>query len=158
MPRMYTVITGNQAVSAAQDLIAIVGHANRAAKLCGVIVADVGGTADATDAQAENLHIRIRSGQTTVGSGGAAVTPVPNNSTDSAAGFTARRNDTTQASGGTIVVHHGDGWHVASPFVWIPPEDMRIAITGSRRLTIELVSTPADALAVVATAYVLEYG
>jgi hypothetical protein len=104
------------------------------------------------------LRVRIRAGQTTVGSGGTAPTPVPLNVTDAAAGFTARVNDTTQASAGTIVTLMIDNWNIRTGYVWIPPEDMRIELTGGRRLTFELPAAPADSITCSGTMYVEEFG
>lgn len=153
--RMYTVTFANVAVTAAQDLIAIVAGSTKNVAICGVVLGQI---SDVGDAAEELLRVRIRSGQTTVGSGGGAFTPVATSVTTAAAGFTARINDTTQATAGTIVVHHADVWNVRVPYVWIPPEDMRIMLLGSRRATFELTAAPADSLTCSGTMYVKEYG
>lgn len=156
--RSYTVVFSNITITVPQDLFAIVAAAGKTAAITGFEICNVGGTADAGDAQEELLRLRIRSGQTTAGSGGAVGTVVPTNVTTSAAGFTARTNDTTIASAGTIVQHLALGWNVRQPYLWLPPENMWIWLTGGRRATIELVSTPADALSVNGTVYVVETG
>lgn len=152
--RMYTVQFNNVTISAVQDLIAIVAAAAKNCEIAGVVFGAASGAAPTE----QLLRIRIRSGQTTVGSGGGAYTPVPTSVTTAAAGFTARINDTTIASAGTIVQHHSDAWNTRIPFVWIPPEDMRIQLTGSRRATFELVGAPSAGIACNGTMYVKEFG
>lgn len=155
MSRMYSVIFENVAVTAAQDVFAIVAAAGKNLRVCSITL---GQTTDVGDAAEEILRVRIRSGQTTVGSGGTAPTPVPLNVTDAAAGFTARVNDTTQASAGTIVTLMMDTWNIRTGYVWIPPEDMRIELTGGRRLTFELPAAPADSITCSGSMYVEEFG
>ena len=156
--RMYTVIFTGVSVSAVQDLIAVVAAAGKNCYLCGLELGQTG-TADYGDAQEEGVGIRCRSGQTTVGSGGGAYTPVPINVTDAAAGFTARINDTTIASAGTIVTHWTNSWNPRMPFIWEPPPHKWIPLTGGRRATFEIDAAPADALSTMrATAWILEVG
>lgn len=155
MSRVYTVQFTGVAVSAAQDLFEIVAAATKSCSILGLML---GQTTDAGDAQDEFLSIAIKAGQTTTGSGGSTPTPVPNSVTDAAAGFSAKANNTTKASAGTIVTHHADVWAVRSPYIWLPPEEMRIELPGSRRLTVELVGAPADAITCNGTLYVKEHG
>ena len=146
------------AVTAVQDVLAVVAHSARALKCTSFEIAAGGIQGDSGDANEQLLNIRIRSGQTTVGSGGAAVTPVRTGITDAAAGFTARRNDTTQASAGTIVVHHASAWNPRTSWIWVPPEKAIIELVGGRRLTFALTEAPITALAVSATMYLEEVG
>lgn len=153
MSRMYTAIVEDQSVSVAQDLLSIVAPSTRIVVIHKLIIGQTG-IADYGDAQAEGVKIRIRSGQTTVGSGGAAVTAVPISFGDTAFAGTVRRNDTTQASAGTIVTHHVDSWNVQAgyPFIWTP--ETRMVLPPSRRMTFEIPTAPADALSLVqATLY-----
>lgn len=143
MWKSYTVTFDNVAVTALQDLIAIVAHSARVARITGFGVSQ---STELGDVAEEMLRIRIRSGQTTVGSGGGAFTPVANDPTDQAAGFTARINDTTQASLGTIVNHKYWNWNLRSPLDIILPEEQQIWLPAGRRATLELVANPADSV------------
>lgn len=158
MSGFYTIPLTHSAVSAQQDLIAIVAHASKPAILLGFCLSQGGGGNDVGDAQEEMLTILVKSGQTTAGSGGAAITPTQNDPNSAAAGFTARGNDTTKASAGTIVTHYTDSWNVRGPFNIILPEPMQILLPAGRRLTIELATTPADAVNIGGYAVVQEIG
>lgn len=152
---MYSVQFNGVAATLQQDFFEVVAAAGKNCHICAVILAQ---TTDVGDAAEELLSILFKSGQTTTGSGGSAGAEVPLNVTDAAAGFTSFVNNTTKASVGTIVTHHADVWNVRMPYVWIPPEDMRIPLTGSRRFTVELATTPADSITCNGTIYVKEFG
>lgn len=155
MGRVYTVQFTGVAVTAQQDLFEIVAAAGKNCRVLGLYLSQ---STEVGDAQEEGLSILLKSGQTTSGTGGSAPTPVPLNVTDAAAGFTSEVNNTTKASVGTIVTHHADNWNVRAPFVLLWPEKMQIELTGGRRLTAELATTPADSITMSGTLYVEEYG
>ncbi len=157
MARMYTVTFDNVAVAAAQDLFEITPAANKPCLLHALYLSNVGGTADAGDAQEELLRIRIGRGLTTSGTGGTAPTPVPFAVSDAAAGFTAEVNNTTVATTGTEAVLHCDGWNVRVPYqlIWTPETRPRISATDTR-LHIRLVTAPADSVSCSGTLYVEE--
>lgn len=155
MSRIYTVQFNAVAVTAQQDFFEITAAAG---KNCRILAVMLGQTSDVGDAAEEMLSILFKSGATTSGSGGTAPTPVTSNVTDAAAGFSAEVNNTTKASAGTIVTHHSDVFNVRSPYIWLPPERMQIELTGSRRFTVELATTPADSLTCNGTIYVEEFG
>jgi hypothetical protein len=135
------------AITAAQDLLSLLATSTTPLELTYV---EIGQSSDFGDAAAENLRIRIRRGMTTVGSGGTA--PAMNalnpRETLAAATATARANDTTAASGGTIVEMYEGIWNVAVPFIWMPPPELRDVCDISTRIAVNLVSTPADSLTV----------
>lgn len=155
MSRVYTVSFNAVAVTAQQDLFEINAAA---AKNCRILALFLSQSTEVGDAAEEGLNITIKSGATTSGSGGSAPTPVPNNVTDAAAGFTAEVNNTTKATAGTIVTHHPDNWNVRAPYVYIPTPQMQIELTGSRRLTVELGTTPADSITMSGCLYIEEFG
>ncbi len=154
--RMYTIAFEDIAVSAIQDLFSAQVPADTILKLWEF---GIGQTSDSGDAAEELLRIRIRrqTGTFTVGSGGAAVTPVRANEGDSASGLTVRRNDTTQATGTfedlPILV-----WNVRIPLekIWTP--EQAPTIFGTSDLIIDLPAAPADALSCNAYAEVEEIG
>lgn len=153
--RMYTVSFNGVSVTAAQDLFSVVAPSTAITVLHGLVL---GQSSDAGDAEEELRRIRIRSGQTTAGSGGSAATAVPVREGDTGFGGTVRTNDTTIASAGTIVERHVDVWNVRSQYIWIPTPEMRLGFQPSRRWTVELVDAPADALTVSGTLYFASLG
>ena len=153
--RMYTVSFTGVAVTAQQDLFEIVAAAGKPLVVHAIYLSQ---STEVGDAQEEGLSIIVKSGQTTSGLGGSAPTPIPTNVTDAAAGFTAEVNNTTKASVGTIVTHHPTNWKVRVESINILPPEMRIPVTGSRRLTVELGTTPADSITMSGVMYVEEVG
>ncbi|GIV03980.1 MAG: hypothetical protein KatS3mg015_2810 [Fimbriimonadales bacterium] len=157
--RAYTVSFVATSVSAVQDLFYIKPAADKVCLLEGVYLANVGGTADAGDAQEELLRIEIirLPATVTVGSGGTAQTPRALLVNDAAAGFTARTNDTTVATtSGTAQTLHADGVNVRVPYVLIPPPEHRIAVANAEALVVRLQAAPADAISLSGTLYVRE--
>lgn len=153
MGRIYTVPIAPAGLTALQDLWAIVSGTNSPTKLLGMHLFQ---TSDVGDAQEEILRLRIRAGQTTVGSGGSAPTPIPVDSRDSAASFTSRINDTTQATAGTIVVHAELGWNIrVDRDFWLPPQ-YTFVFLGGRRWTVEIPAAPNDSLTLGGTLWVEE--
>lgn len=153
MSRIYTIPIAPAALTALQDLFAIVSGTNRSTRLVGCHLFQ---TSDLGDAAEEILRVRIRSGQTTVGSGGSAPTPIPVDTGDAAASFTARINDTTQASAGTIVTHAELGWNIRMDKDWWLPPQYQFTFLGARRWTVELPANPADSLTLGGTLWVEE--
>lgn len=157
--RVYTAEFHAVSVSAQQDLFYIKPAADKICHLHAVYLSNVGGTADAGDAQEELWRIEIIKipATVTVGSGGGAFTPTPVNVNDAAAGATVRINDTTVATtSGTAIVHHADGMNVRIPYVYLPPPEHRVAIANAAALVVRLVSTPADAVTMNGTIYLSE--
>lgn len=149
MGRVYTSVFQAVAVTAAQDLLSLLASASVPLKL---ISARIGQSSDAGDAQDELLRVRIRRGMTTVGSGG--TTPAMN-AVDPVLGGTAtatcRANDTTAASGGTIVEMLEDTFNVRSGWIYMPVPEERIICAVSTRLAINLVAAPTDSLTMSGT-------
>ena len=157
MARMYTVSFENVSLSAAQDLFELSPADDKPIELCGLYLSNVGGTADAGDAQEELLRLLVRRGHTTSGSGGSAPTPAPLDPNDAAAGFAAEVNNTTIASSGTTADLHADGWNIRVPYqlVW-PPEMRPKASQANTTIVVRLVGAPADAVTCSGTLYVKE--
>lgn len=157
--RIYSVIFTAVSATLAQDLFLLLPAANKPISLHGFYLSNVGGTADAGDAQEELLRIEIIYLPSTVtnGSGGTAPTVQPLNPNDAAAGCTARANDTTVATtGGTAVTKHADGFNVRIPYVYMPPPEDRIPCANANALTIRLGTAPADAILLSGTAILEE--
>jgi hypothetical protein len=157
--RLYTVVFTAVSVTVAQDLFYLKPAADKPIDLEAVYISNVGGTADAGDAQEELLRLEIirLPATVTAGSGGTAPTPNPINPNDAAAGFTSRVNDTTVATtSGTALTLHSDGWNVRAgwPFPAVP--EHRIPVANAQALVVRLNTAPADAILISGTAYVRE--
>lgn len=150
MGRMYTASFAGVAVTAQQDLISILCTAATPVRLHACFIAQ---SSDAADAQDEQLRIRIQRGMTSVGSGGGTMTPCDIHNTGTAAVSTARINDTTIASAGTITIVHEDAFNVRGGWVWMPTPEMRPVCVVSTRIAVGLVTTPADSLTMSGTLY-----
>lgn len=157
MRRFYTVVFEAVAVAAQQDLFEIVPADDKPIAIMGFRLDNVGGAADAGDAQEEILRLSFVRGHATSGTGGTAPTPIPVDSNTSAAGFTAEVNNTTIASTGTAVIPWAGGWNVRMPGGDLWPEEFWLpASQADVRMCLRLSSTPADSLTVSSTLYVCE--
>lgn len=157
--RRYTVPFEAVSVAAQQDFFYIKPAADKVCFIEAVYLAAVGGTADAGDAQEELFDLAMMKLPTTVtvGTGGTAPTPSPIFTGDSAAGFTARVNDTGVATtSGTALLMHIDGMNNRVPYVFIPPPEHRFMIGNAQAMVFRLKTTPADAILMNGTMYVLE--
>jgi hypothetical protein len=146
--RLYSVVFTAVSVATQQDLFYIKPAADKICIIEAVYIGTSGGAADAGDAQEELFDVElIYLGATvTVGSGGTAPTPSPVAINDAAAGFTARVNDTTKASGATTVVRHPDGFNTRIPYVYAPPAEHRELVANAAAVVFRLNTTPADAI------------
>lgn len=143
--RIYTAQFNGVAITAVQDLFAIVAGTNSPVEIHDFHLMQ---TSDLGDAQEEVLLIQLKQGATVAGSGGSAPTPVPRDVDDVAASATARCNDTTQANTGTIVTHYSWGWNIRVPFDKIFTPETRPYAKGARRLVLALSGAPADSITV----------
>lgn len=149
MARIYTISFEGIAVSAAQDLFMIAPIANVPIEL---ISLELGQTTELADAEEEQLQIEIIRGNTTVGSGGASVTPARRDIRDSASVATCRRNDTTRATAGSPITLLQTSWNIRSPFLWMPvPEGRFRCDAGQTRITVGLDDAPADSITMYGT-------
>lgn len=155
MARSYTVSFSAVAVTAAQDLFEVVAAAGKPLEICAVHLSQLTETGDAAE---EGLGLLFERGHSASGSGGSAFTPVPLNSTDTAAGFSAEVNNTTNAATGTIVTLHADNWNIRIPYIWMPTPDCRIHVAGGERFVVELLTAPADSVTMSGTIVVIEHG
>lgn len=155
MGRMYTGIFAGVAVTAQQDFFEIVAPADSAVVLHAVYLSQ---ETDVGDAAEEMLRVAIKSGQTTSGSGGSAPTAIPLSLGDAAFGGTVEVNNTTKASVGTIVTHHSDAFNIRTGWVYLPTPEMRKVLSPSARMTVELLTTPADSLTMNGTIVFEEIG
>lgn len=158
MPRCYTVefedVTWANA-SGDIDVFSLIAADDKPIELVAIELAQ---NTELGDAAEEQLRFRTIRGHTTVGSGGAAATPRPTSPNDSAAGFTARTNDTTIASAGTGVNLHSFSWNVRVGYAWGPvPQGMGIWTAGTEYLVVRLLAAVTDDIDASGTAWVIEY-
>lgn len=145
--------------TAAQDFWELTPADDKPVAIVGIWLDNVGGTADAADAQEELLRLAIYRGFTTSGSGGSTVTPVETSSSvGTAAGFTCEINNTTIATtSGTLL--SAFGWNPRIPLrEWLPQEAWIGASQANTTLLVRLVASPADAFNVSGTLWVAEFG
>lgn len=158
MSRVYAVSFENVAVgTAAQDLFELSPADDKPIRILGIILSNVGGAADAGDAQEELIRLTLKRGHTSSGSGGSAFTPLALDPSDAAAGFAAEINNTTVASAGTAVVLLADGWNIRIPYqLFFTPETQPQANQGNTTIVLRSESTLADAITMSGTIYVEE--
>jgi hypothetical protein len=159
LARRYSVAFENVAIVAVQDLFEITPAANKPVRLLALFLSNVGGAADAGDAQEELLRIAIRRVPATItsGSGGSAPTPRLVDPSDAAAGLTAEVNNTTQAtSSGTIETLHPDGWNIRVPYSLIFTPEMQHEAINGQLLVVSLLNAPADSVNCSGVLYVEE--
>lgn len=159
MSRRYTVPASFTLAAGDADLVALRPAADKPIRLRGLRLCQ---TTEVGDTAEEGLRITIRRFTATVtnGSGGSAVTPVPCDDIDTAAGFTARVNDATIATTtGTNEVKEELGWNVRNtPFeVWWPDENYAPHCRlSANALIVRCETTAADAIDMQVTAWVEE--
>lgn len=143
MGRMYQAIFEAVAITVAQDLFELNCPATG---ICVIHQLDLFNTTDLGDAAEEVFRLRWKTGMTSSGSGGTGPTAIPTEISDAAFGGTVEVNNTTQASGGTIVTHESFGWNIRIPLqrIWTP--ETRPILAPSGRGVIELVAAPADSV------------
>lgn len=160
--RKYIIGFENVAITAAQDLFMVAPATDKPCVIYGLTLDNVGGTADAGDAQEELLRLQIIRGLATVGSGGSAATAFKVDSAAvAAAGFTGRLNDTTVAvvGGGSTESGPPFGWNVRVPLREFWPEEACIGVSAAQtRLVVRLLSTVADSISCSGSLYVCEQG
>lgn len=156
--RFYSVSFENVAVgTAAQDLFELTPADDKPIAIVGLTLDNVGGTADAGDAQEELIRLAIIRGHTTSGSGGTAPTPTPLSPNDTAAGFTSEVNNTTIASVGTTTTPWALGWNVRVPLREFLPQELWIGCSqGNTTIVVRSLSTLADAVTMSGTLFVAE--
>lgn len=155
MARIYSVSFEKVSVSAVQDLLQLKGATGMLIKLLSFNVDCVDATAP-TDQQLA-LRVRFLPATVTDGSGGSSPTPQKNDAGDPAATFTAKANNTTQATtNGTAVTRWEGGCNVKAG---IEKHFVKPPVAGpSQSLTIELITIPASTLTLSGTAIVSEEG
>lgn len=151
MGRMYSATFQNISVAALQDLFEITAGDDEPVQLHAVFLSQ---GSDMGDAEEEGLRVAIIRGNTTSGSGGASVTPVPLDPKVGTASAAVERNNTTEASAGTEVVIHEEQINTRIGMQYMPTPEMRLKTDqGAGLLVVRLLTAPADALSMSGTIY-----
>lgn len=152
MPRYYSIPFANVAVAAVQDLFEITA-VDKTFELQEIVVAQ---SSDFGDSEAEGLQIVIKRGvDCNSGSGGSSVTPVSHNSHDTAATSTAKVNNTTQASGGTITTLRAEAFNIQAGYQYLPMPEQRPKFYDGQRCLVSI-TAPKDSLTVSGTIVIKE--
>lgn len=146
MGRIYTVsYTGTVTNAGANaDLLEVLPADDKPVKLRGFCL---GQSSEVGDAGEEALSISImRLPATVTGGNGTAVTPIPMDSADVAAGFAAECNGATVATtSGSAVILAELAWNErASPYDFFFPEGMCPKVKQAEGLIVRMNTTPAD--------------
>lgn len=157
MSTLYSAVFSNVAVTAQQDLFAMVAPTSCLLVIRRVLITQ---TTEVGDAQEEGLSIQIRKNNTTVGSGGSAGTfnPLEVQGPAFPSGGSVRLNDTTKQTGGTAIVLHSEAWNVRGAFDYRPTPEELITLSPGIRCSIELATTPADSITMSGTIIVETLG
>lgn len=131
MGRLYSIGVGGAGHTSPQDILDIfAGTLALKLRQFGI------NSYDRTSAASLDLAFNRFSGTITPGSGGITRIPTALRSTDPAASFTARSNDTTMMSGSVEVDLLNYGANVENGWVYTPPEDLCIVIQPGEALSI----------------------
>lgn len=151
MGRMFSVSFSEVAVTAQQDLFQLEAITVPAI-LHSVFLSQ---SSDVGDAASEGLSILIRRVTDNVGSPFATVSPLDLG--DSAANAEAAINETTELTTGATTLH-SEAWNILTPFVYLPPPELRPVIQIGNAITVNLNTTPADSITMSGTLYFEEIG
>ncbi len=138
--RIYLFPFTRVAITAVQDLWNVAATAGMAFELHSISL----GAEGATTAEELSIQIKRLTATVTNGTGGAAVTGVPNPTTGSAATITCRCNDTGRGStNGTTTIMFSDTWQLTNGYVyqWAPEDRPMFGL--SQNLLIGLEAAPA---------------
>lgn len=158
MARRYTVTTENVAVSAAQDLIQVIGAAGKTVKIKRVAV----GAADTTLVTAQSMRLTANFLPATVtnGSGGSTPTFQKVDPGDANPSVTALANNTTVAtSSGTAVAIESWGVHIFAGLDFSFPAGAEPVLgAATESFTFKLLSTVSGTVHLTTTVEVEESG
>lgn len=160
MSRKYTVPYSGTLTNAGgdSDLFEFLPADDKPIRLRGLILAQ---TSEVGDSAEEGLRISIIHLPATVtsGSGGSAVTPVPVDAVDAAAGFAAECNNTTVATtSGSASTMYEFAWNIRiSPMeMWWPDDQLAPLCRQAAGLVVRSQTTAADDISIAITAIVEE--
>ncbi len=147
MGRLYQIPIPFVAQTAQIDFFELTAAAEKPCRIHEIFIAQ---SSEVSDAQEEQLTVKLKraSGTVTSGSGGTAPTPVPLDPRDTAAGLTAKVHNTTKLAvgTGTITDERLYSWNVRMPLHLIFTPETRPMIVGGEKKVLELTTTPGDSI------------
>jgi hypothetical protein len=160
MARMYSVPYSGTLTNAGgdTDLLYVLPNDDKPCRLVGWLLGQTTELGDTAE-EAVRLSIIRLPATDTVGSGGSAVTPVPLDDIDAAAGFTARCNDTTVATtSGSAETKEEGAWNIRqTPYErWWPDPSLRYTVRQASALIVRCQTTVADDVSIAITFFVEE--
>jgi len=155
MPRQFVAVMGAQSVAALQDLLTVFLDNAGYAEVTRINVMSV----DSSLATAQMIEVECALlTSAAVGSGGSAVTPDQLDPGDSAPGCSARRNDTTPASGTEQIVWSGGCYlYQGLDYVFTSPIPVN-SIGSTTAFVLRLVNNPVGTITLTAAVYFEERG
>lgn len=141
--RIYTVPFSEVSLSATQDLLNFTSTANMAIRPRRIEL----GQRTQTTWGALGISLSFQPATVTAGSGGAAGVIGRTRSTDAAATFTARTNDTTgQTTSGASIVWMARDWELLNGFFWLATPDEMWTAPPSTGFSLKLLTAPGSAI------------
>jgi len=149
MGRLYQIPIPFAATAAQIDLFELTAASDKPCKIHEIYIAQ---SSEFSDAQEEQLTLKLKVafGSVTSGSGGSTPTPQPIVRNDAASGLTAEVNNTTKlvVGTGTIVDERLYSWNVRMEFHKIFTPETRPHIMGGEKKVLELTTTPGDSVTI----------
>lgn len=160
MGRKYTISFSKVSVSAAQDLFEYKAVAGKSFILHEAVCAQ---DSKYGDANAGGLAVTIKraTGAYSSGSGGSTPTPAPHSTSDTAAGGSAKANNTVRASGGTITTLRADAFNEQGGWQYLPTPETRFDFASGANpegVIIGLETAPAAACSMSGSMVIEELG
>lgn len=150
MPRIYSAVFKNIAVTVQQDFFEITAGANKSIKIHAWQLAQ---STEIGDTMEEGLLLTCNRGvgstSGTVGTQAVAAPPLGVDNT--ASGATVDINNTTKMSAGTITELETHVWNVRAPYTMIYTPELRPFVKAGDRWTLELETTPLDSISISGT-------
>lgn len=150
MGRIYSASFSEVAVTAQQDLFQI--EANTVPAIIHAVY--LSQTSDLGDAESEGLSILIRRVTDAVTND---IAEAQLDTGDAAANADLAVNETTELVTGATTIH-SEGWNILTPFVYLPPPELRPVVEVGNVITVNLNTTPADSITMSGTLYFEEIG
>lgn len=150
MGRLYSASFTEVAVTAQQDLFQI--EANTVPAIIHAVF--LSQSSDVGDASSEGLSVLIRRVTDAVTND---IAEVALDGGDSAANADLAVNETTELVTGAAVIH-AESWNILTPFVYLPPPELRPVVQVGNALVVNLNTTPGDSITMSGTLYFEEIG
>lgn len=150
MGRLFSVSFSEVDVTAQQDLFQIEAITTPAI----IHAVYLSQSSDVGDASSEGFSVLIRRVTDTVSN---SATEVALDTGDSAANANLNVNQTTELVAGAATIH-SEAWNILTPFIYLPPPELRPIVKISDSIVVNLNTTPNDSVIMSGTMYFEEIG